>query len=246
MAELADLYEQIRNDISELVAGLEPAELDKAAPATPGWTIRNIVTHLAGDATCAVAGDFPSEFFQAFGEPAAVTKVNNWTERQLEDRADRSLEELLQEWKDSAVDLTAMMRGEKPWPEGLPTFADRVLLTDATVHQQDIFGALGLDRERESAPIKIGLGGYIATMGWRLGPDGLPPLRFDVGDKSYTAGDGEPGATVHASRFELFRALSGRRTQEQIASYRWDGDPQPYIPYFYPYGVRQEALDERP
>jgi uncharacterized protein (TIGR03083 family) len=244
MAELADLYEQLRNEISEVVAGLEPDQLDTPVPATPGWTIRDVVTHLAADASCAIVGDFPTEFFQAFGEPAAVTKVNNWTTGQLADRKDRSLEELLQEWKTSATELTAMMRGEKPWPEGLVPFSDRVLLTDLTVHQQDIFGALGIDRARESAPIKVGLSGYIATMGWRLAPAGIAPLRFDLGEKSYVAGEGEPGATVRASRFELFRAMSGRRSPEQVAAYDWDGDPEPYIPFFYPYGVRQEALVE--
>ena len=242
MAELADLYEQLRDDIAQLVAGLEPEELDKPVPATPGWTIRDIVTHLAADASCIVAGDFPSEFFEAFGESAGVIKVNEWTSRQLEDRRGRSLEEMLQEWKSSSTDVTAMMRGEKPWPEGIVPFSDRILLTDLAVHQQDIFGALGIERGRDAAPIKIGLSGYIVTMGWRLGAASIPPLRFDVGDKSYMAGEGEPGATVHASRFELFRAMSGRRNPDQIRAYEWDGDPEPYIPYFYPYGVREDAL----
>ena len=244
MADIADLYEKIRNDISELAAGLEPHELEQSAPATPGWRIRDIVAHLAADATCVIAGDFPKEFFEAFGESSAVARLNDWTANQLQEREDRSLEELLQEWKASGNDLNAMMRGEKPWPEGTLIFADRVLLTDAAVHQQDIFGALGIERARDSAPIKIGLSGYIVTMGWRLAAAGLPPLRFDLGDKSYSAGEGEPAATVHGSRFELFRALSGRRSPEQIEAYEWDGDADPYIPYFYPYGIRNEALVE--
>lgn len=244
MADLADLYEQLRDEISELVAGLEPQALGTPVPATPGWTIKDVVTHLTADATCAIAGDFPREFFEAFGEPAAVAKVNEWTARQVRDRKDRSLEELLQEWKTSGTDLAEMMRGNQPWPEDMLTFVDRILLTDAAVHRQDIFGALGIDRARESAPIKIGLSGYIATMGWRLAAAGLAPLRFDVAEKSYVAGEGEPEATVHASRFELFRAMSGRRSPEQIAAYRWEGDADAYIPYFYPYGIREDALVE--
>ena len=244
MADIADLYEGLRNDISELVSGLDPQALETSVPATPGWTIKDVVTHVAADATCVIAGDFPTEFFEAFGEDAAVAKVNDWTARQLKERADSSPEELLQEWKTSGTEVAAMMRGDRPWPEGTLGFADRILLTDATVHQQDIFGALDIERDRESVPIKLGLSGYIATMGWRLGPAGLAPLEFDLGDKTYTAGEGEPGASVGETRFELFRAMSGRRNPEQIKAYAWKGDPEPYIPYFYPYGIRPDALVE--
>ena len=244
MPDLADLYEQVRNEISELVAGLEPDLLDAPVPATPDWRIKDVVAHLAADATCVNAGDFPREFFEAFGEASAIALVNDWTGRQVQEREGRSLEELLQEWKSSGNETAAMMRGEKPWPPDTLIFADRILLTDAAVHQQDIFGALGIERARESAPIKIGLTGYIAAMGWRLAAAGLPPLRFDVEDKSYTAGEGEPSTTVHGSRFELFRAMSGRRNPAQISAYEWDGDAKSYIAYFYPYGIRKDALVE--
>lgn len=244
MAGIADLYEQLRNDISELVAGLEPDQLDTPVPATPAWAIRDIVAHLAADATYVIAGDFPNEFFQAFGDVQAVATLNDWTSRQLEERKGRTLEELLQEWKTSGTEVAAMMRGDKPWPDGSIVFGDRVLLTDAAVHQQDLFGALGIEEARDNPAISIGLKGYITVMGWRLGSAGIPPLSLDVGDKTYTAGDGEPAATVRASRFEFFRAMSGRRSPEQIAAYDWQGDPEPYISYFYPYGVRQDTLVE--
>jgi hypothetical protein len=38
--------------------------------------------------------------------------------------------------------------------------------------------------------------------------------------------------------------MSGRRSPEQVAAYEWDGDAEPYIPYFYPYGIRSDALVE--
>ncbi len=244
MAEIADLYEQLRNDISDLAAGLDPDALETPVPATPGWNIRNIITHLTADATCVVADDFPRTFFEAIGDSSAVGELNDWTASQLAEREGRSLEELLQEWKTSGNEVAAMMRGERPWPEGAYKFADRVLFTDVAVHQQDIFGALGIERGHDAAPIRIGLRTYEVGVGWRTAAAGIAPLRFNLGDKSYTAGEGEPGATVLASGFELFRALSGRRNPDQIRAYEWDGDPEPYIPFFYPYGIREDALVE--
>lgn len=244
MADIADLYEQVRNDISELVTGLDPQELDTPVPATPGWNIKDVITHLTADASCVIAGDFPREFFEAIGAESAVARVNAWTARQLKDREDRSLEELLQEWKSSGTELADMMRGEKPWPEETFIFADRALLTDVAVHQQDIFGALGIERARDAVPIKIALKAYIVAMSWRLAAEELAPLRFDFGEKTDIAGDGDAGATVKTSRFEFFRAMSGRRSPDQIRSYQWDGDPEPYMPFFYPYGIRDDALVE--
>lgn len=244
MSDLADLYERLRHDISELVSGLDPDVLGTPVPATPGWSIRDVVAHLAADATSAIGGDLPRGFFEAFGESDGITVLNDWTRRQLEERKGRSLRRLLDEWAHSAKTVAAMMRAERPWPDGTVMFSDRILVTDAAVHQQDVLGALGMECDRDGAPIKVGFGSYRATMGWRLASSGLPPLRLDVGDKSYTAGEGEPAATVHATRFELFRAMSGRRSPEQIAAYDWDGDAAPYIPYFYPYGIREQALVE--
>lgn len=43
---------------------------------------------------------------------------------------------------------------------------------------------------------------------------------------------GEPGGRVEAARFELFRALTGRRSLGQIRRFSWDVDPEPYLRAF--------------
>lgn len=245
MADTATLYDENRLKLAQLVRGLSDKQLITAVPATPGWTIRDIISHLAGDVSSVASGDFPGQFFSAFGEPDAVVSLNEWTSEHVRSRSDLSLNEVLEEWEANATAVTDMMRGEKPWPEGIPPIADRILLTDLGVHQQDIYGALGIERDREGPLVKMGAAGYVAVvLGFRLPSAGLPPLRVLAGDSERVSGEGEVGATVSASRFELFRALSGRRSPEQIRAYDWDGDPEPYIPFFYPYGAREEALVE--
>lgn len=244
MTDLSAVYDGIRKELSELFGGLSKEDLERPVPATPGWTVRDIATHLTADATCTINGDFPKAFFENFGQPDAIAEVNAWTARQIEERRGRSIEDLLAEWEKSSITLTSMMRGETEWPDIVP-FGDRVLITDATVHQHDVYGALDKQGDRASAGIKLGSSGYVAMLGFRLTAAEDPKcLKVDAGDKSWIVGGEEPDATVRASRFEFFRALSGRRSPEQIRAYDWTGDPDPFIAYFYPYGLRAEPLYE--
>ena len=245
MADLAEVYDSTRRDLSAFVEGLDEADLHKDVPATPGWSVRDLICHLTGDVDCLLRGEYPREFFGAFGEPDAVESLNRWTSGHVEKRRDTPLEDVLAEWDAlTTKELLPIVRGERSWPAGVPAIADRVLITDLGVHQQDIYGAFGIQRARDSAPVKIGSSGYIVTFGLRLASDGVGTLRFATPEKEWTAGGEHPDATVRASRFEFFRALSGRRNMDQIRGYEWDGDPEPFLPYFYLYGLRQDALVE--
>ena len=244
MGDIADVFEELRRDVVSFVESLPEADLQKRMPAAPKWTVRDVIAHLAGDADGVNSSDFPREFFNSFGDEDAVRVLNEWTANHVTERKNLSLQEVLKEWDDSAAKIISTMRGDGPMPEHVPPFADRVLLTDLAVHQQDIFGAFGIERARDAAPIRIAIAGYVAIMGMRLAAASLPPLRLEAPDKTYVTGEGNPGATVRNTRFEFFRALSGRRSPEQIKAWDWDGDPEPYISYFYPYGVRKEALVE--
>jgi uncharacterized protein (TIGR03083 family) len=244
MGDIADVFEELRRDVVSFVESLPEEDLQRKVPAAPEWTVRDVIAHLAGDSNGVNEGDFPRQFFDSFGDEAAVVVLNQWTQGHVDHRKEMTLEEVIKEWDQSAAFIVATMRGDEPWPDNVPPFADRVLLTDLAVHQQDIYGAFGIERGRDGAPIRIATAGYVAILGLRLATAGIPPLHLDAGEKLYVTGKGEPGATVKASRFEFFRALSGRRSPEQIRGYEWQGDPEPYIPYFYPYGVREDALVE--
>jgi uncharacterized protein (TIGR03083 family) len=244
MGDLAEIYDGLRRDLGATVSAMSEEELARKIPATPSWTIKDVVCHLTGDAVCTLASDFPSEFFNAFGDEAAIRVLNEWTDSQVRSRRDLPLEAVLKEWDGAAVEIMAMMRGEQSWPDGIAPFADRVLITDVTVHTHDVNGALNIQGDRTAAPVKIALSGYLAMMGMRLESDGVAPVRFQVEDKFYDVGGADPKISVTGTRFEFFRALSGRRNPDQIRGFEWAGDPEAYISYFYPYGVRSDALFE--
>jgi uncharacterized protein (TIGR03083 family) len=244
MADLAETYELTRKEVASFVSSLSPEDLDKRVPATPAWTIRDVVSHLTGDIVCTGVGDFPREFFEAFGSEEGVILLNRWTDRQVEERRGRPLQDVLDEWETSTPAVTSMMRGDTPWPDDIMAFAGHILITDIGTHQQDIYGALGMKKDRDAPVIRVGVSTFIGGVGLRLQMTGGPSLRFVIDDKEKVAGGGEPAASVTAPRFELFRALSGRRNPDQIRGYDWVGDPEPFIPFFYPYGIREDALVE--
>ena len=244
MAELGEVYDVTRKELSNFVPSLSEQNLTRPAPATPGWSIRDVISHHSGVVEDVAAGEFPREFFFAIGSEQGIATLNKWTGRQVSDRLDRSLQDMLDAWENQTAAIMPMLRGEVPWPGDVLPFAGHVLTTDLAVHQQDIYGALGLVKDRDEAPVEIGFSTFRAGVDLRIQASGGPSLRFVTEDKERVAGGGEPVATVCASRFELFRALSGRRSPDQVRAYEWQGNPEPFLEFFYPYGVREEALVE--
>jgi uncharacterized protein (TIGR03083 family) len=241
MADLAAVYDETRQRISAVVSSLDDAALDTVAAATPGWTIRDLVAHLTGDLAALLASDLPTSFFSSFGDAAELAKLNVWTERMVEERRTRPLADVLDEWATLTPKAWSLLTSSGQSPDELG-FADRVLTTDIAVHEQDIYGALDVDRDRDCAALRIATSTYVGVMGLRL--NGLGPVQFVTAPKSYQAGEGEPAATARVDRFELFRALSGRRSPDQIRAWDWTGDPDPYLSLFYLYGPRSEPLVE--
>jgi hypothetical protein len=122
MADTAAVYAETRESLRDLVAGLSEEELAANVPATPAWSVRDVVAHLVGEARITNTGDAPPEF------------------------------RLLESLRDPAqADLRDRINGE------------------------------------------------------------------------------EPGATLTGDRFELFRALAGRRSRRQIEALDWEGDREPYV-----------------
>ena len=244
MAKLDEVYAVTRKEIANLVSSLPAEELKRSVPATPAWSIRDVIAHLTGSAERMAAGDFPSHFFFPTGAEHAVEAHNEWNDRQVRERRRRSLQKVLDEWEATMATIAPMLRGDAPWGQEAVPFGGHVMVADLAAHQQDIYGALGEETDRDALPIRIGFATYIGGVDLRIRASDSPSLRFVTQHREVVAGYGEPAATVAASRFELFRALSGRRNPDQVRAYEWDGDAEPFLKFFYPYGPREEALIE--
>jgi hypothetical protein len=144
-----------------------------------------------------------------------------WSAFQVEHRRATPLDEVLGEWERRAPGLEAMISERGP--------AMGFLVADVATHEQDVRGAVGVPGARDSAGMDASLQTFIAALDHKLREAGLPALQLVAANEEWTVGDGEVGATVTADRFELTRALVGRRSRAQVEAFAWTGDPAPYL-----------------
>jgi Mycothiol maleylpyruvate isomerase N-terminal domain len=75
----------------------EPFDVERTVPACPDWTARDLFSHMVGLGSDVVAGDEPDDHNE------------DWTAKQVRERADRSVTELVDEWRGIAESLRAWM-----------------------------------------------------------------------------------------------------------------------------------------
>jgi uncharacterized protein (TIGR03083 family) len=215
VADIGGIYRDGRERVSGVVESLDDEDAARPVPACPGWTVHDVIAHLAGACTDSLAGRLEG-----------VTTAA-WADAQVAERRDRTLAELLDEWRTSAPPL-------EEHPERIPGPLQTIWVLDLTTHEHDIRGALGRPGARASEGVRLGLDRLIGE-GLRRGVEelGIGPLVVRTPERQWTIGGPEAAvACVEASAFELFRALTGRRSPVQIANFGWSVDPAPYLPAF--------------
>ena len=199
--------------IVELVA---PLDDDLRIPATPGWSLLDLLAHLAGAAHDLARLD------------VVAWSLDEWTAAQVAERRGRSRAEVLAEWAEHAPAAAAVV--DDPAAVGLDDAFARMPVIDATGHEGDILEAVGRSASIDPADWAI-IGPHREVMlGYLVAAAGLAPLRVRTpeGD-DWTLGGEEPATTVELSRDELWRSLMGRRPRAVVAGYAWTGDPDPYL-----------------
>lgn len=144
MTSWGTVYRDNAAAILQLAPTLSADQLDAYVPATPGWTTRDVIAHLAGGPADALTGRMD-------GAPSAA-----WTARHVAERADRSLQEVLDEFA-ANIEPAAAAFGDSPRP---------ALVWDLAVHHADLHEALGLGRPPDQLWLPVAEA-IVATFGDR-------------------------------------------------------------------------------
>jgi 2-polyprenyl-6-methoxyphenol hydroxylase-like FAD-dependent oxidoreductase len=236
-------YEDGRYRVSSLLEEVSHRAADLRVPACPSWTIRDLLAHLVGVAEDVVHGTLLAEVADAWRSAARAEARDRWTARHVARYADRDIVQLLHEWIGWGQELeTALRRGEG-FAEHAPPWMFTAPAADLAVHLHDLRGTLRRPGDRDAPVTRLGFAVYRDWLGSRVTQSGLPALRLSDGTDDWVLGHGDAHATLTASRFELFRTISGRRSAARIRALGWTGDPEPYLPIISPYPLPTEGVD---
>ncbi|ANZ38926.1 hypothetical protein BBK82_25490 [Lentzea guizhouensis] len=200
----APVYDETKRRITELVSGRDP---QTPVAATPGWSVKDVVAHLAGGLR-----DFVDRRFDG-------VESGEWGERQVRDRRDNSLDDAFAEW-DANRELAGPL---------FDTPTGSVLIAEVVAHEHDLRAALGVPGERESVAVRSALTRPLQELDQRMRQNAVPALRVVLEHGDRVLGHGDPAGTLRTSSFELMRAVGGRRSADQIKAMDWEGDPDTWI-----------------
>ena len=215
-------YAALRARVAGVVQAADAAALDRTAPATPAWRTRDVLAHLVGVADDATNGRLEGAASDA------------WTAAQVDKRREMSAADMLREWEELGPAVDGLLAAAPAELAGQAVF-------DAFTHEHDIRHALGQPGVRDTDAMELGWS-WIVDARTR---SGVPAIRFVTEAGEAVGGVGEPQLAVRASRFELMRATSGRRTVAEIGSYGWE--PGPDVPALIAapfFSVRADSLGE--
>ncbi|MGQ0832213.1 MAG: maleylpyruvate isomerase family mycothiol-dependent enzyme [Microthrixaceae bacterium] len=220
------VYQRTRRRLIEVARGLNPAQLATIVPATPAWTVHDAIAHVVGLATDLNSGEFGR------GNP------DEWTAAQVRERLDHSVEELAQEWD----------REGPRFEDGLRLFGYEFgshFVGDLVQHAADVDHALGRPRlADDDEALLVGLDFYLDSFHETLTEAAAGRATVSVDGESFEVGDGPAVASLSAGRFELFRALGGRRSAAQIRRLEWVGDVDAILGLVSRYNVPSDDLVE--
>jgi uncharacterized protein (TIGR03083 family) len=197
--DAAALYEDLRQELIDILRAASDDELERTVAATPAWRVRDVLAHVTGITYDLNRQDLAGD-----------------TDRQVARHRDDPVETVIAEWD----------REAPAFEEGLRLFGYPLgshFVADLHAHLQDIRTALGLSRHDDPATVLVALDFYLDDLDQGLRADEGGSITITAGEEVHVVGSGSPAATLAGGPFEILRCLSGRRSLAQIEGLEWSG-----------------------
>ena len=223
--DLGQLYAAARHRIIDLIMSAPSGCGEAPCPATPEWSVHDVVAHLRG-----ICEDVRT------GNMEGVT-TDPWTAAQVARHRHTSVADLLDGWIQDAP----LLEGFLSSPDGASSFR---AVFDVATHEADLRGAL-----RRSVPLNSELAAFVIPLLAQSFVDaaaeaGLPAVRVET-DQGDVIGAADAAVVLRISQLEFFRCRFGRRSRNQALRYDWgSADAGPYVDRIFVFGPRESDLVE--
>jgi uncharacterized protein (TIGR03083 family) len=226
--ELRDAYAALQLRLVELLGSTDGST---RVPSCPEWSVRDVLAHLVG-----LCEDWVDHRLDGYASAP-------WTADQIARFGDSSVAALLSRWSELLPDFASLDDDPLMGPPARWAFGD------AVIHEADLRGALSAGRVPADA-VLLSLKGTIPR--WRgVLRNVSPPTTLivrppDAREWALGLPSEQPPVVATPTAYELFRALAGRRTTEQVRAWPWSADPEPILSLGLPYPfqwTRNEILD---
>ncbi|MGY4708753.1 maleylpyruvate isomerase family mycothiol-dependent enzyme [Mycolicibacterium sp. CBM1] len=202
------IYRDTRARVSHLLSTLADEQWELPVPATPQWTVHDLVAHLTGGAVDAATGRID-------GAPGQA-----WTARHVDERRTIPAHQLLREWHAVGPVIEQGLAGQR--------FTGPNIAADLICHEADLHEALGHPRPAREHWQQPFLPVMMQFLRQRLKDCPTVLIRNDDGHE-WHCGAGEPATVLEAESYELLRAMFSRRSRRQIATWNWTHAPAPPV-----------------
>lgn len=238
-------YAQTRDRLIELVRSVPRSRLTDMVPATPLWTIKDVVAHLTHVAGSYAVGHHSYSSQDVERMPIALIgdlhEIDRWAQTGVDGRRGLDVDQIIDEWVQQAAPLDRMMTGEQELPQGTAwELLSWAAVSDLATHAQDIRGALRAEPDRQAYATKIAFAGFTMMLTARGAAACVPPLRIETTRGGVSIGEGDATQVLELDWYELLRVSSGRRSASQIADLFRPVDVTPYLQIISPYPLPTE------
>ena len=216
--EIARLYRDAQGSFVEFVSTLGDDEWHVPVPCTPGWTVRDVLSHVAGLTDDVLAGRV---------EGAAT---DPWTAAQVERWKDADRDELIGRWNEQ-ID---------PVADAIEAFGEARPVFDCHTHEHDVRHALDRPGNRDSEIMQMIVTG---TVGRWQGRHVIVDL-VDGSTLDMPGSGGEPLRLGGVTQFDVARSRLGRRSRRQVEQWAWSEPPGDVLDHWFDFGPSEVDIVE--